>query len=141
MIALSAFLVAVLFACGLYLMLSRSTQWVAIGFILLSNAVNLFVLAASGLPADPLPPLLLGAPEGGVPEETFADPLPQAFILTAIVIGLGTASFLLALAARTHRERGTDRVSPPPGTEQPSSDEPVGWVRQREALEEEVVTS
>jgi multicomponent Na+:H+ antiporter subunit C len=105
-IALSSLVVAVIFASGVYLLLSRSTQWVAIGFILLSNAVNLFVLTASGLPADPVPPLLMGAPEGAA----FADPLPQAFILTAIVIGLGTASFLLALAARAHRERGTDRL-------------------------------
>jgi multicomponent Na+:H+ antiporter subunit C len=106
MIALSSLVVAVLFASGIYLMLSRSTQWVAIGFILLSNAVNLFVLTAAGLPAAPVPPLLMGVDEGA----TFADPLPQAFILTAIVIGLGTASFLLALAARAHRERGTDRL-------------------------------
>lgn len=106
MIALSSVVVAVLFASGVYLMLSRSTQWVAIGFILLSNAVNLFVLTAAGLPDRPVPPLLRGADEGA----TFADPLPQAFILTAIVIGLGTASFLLALAARSYRERGTDRL-------------------------------
>jgi multicomponent Na+:H+ antiporter subunit C len=109
-IALSAVVVAVLFACGVYLMLSRSTQWVAIGFILLSNAVNLFVLTAAGLPAGPVPPLLLSAEAGA----SFADPLPQAFILTAIVIGLGTSSFLLALAARAHRERGTDRLWDPP---------------------------
>jgi multicomponent Na+:H+ antiporter subunit C len=109
-IALSALVVAVLFACGVYLMMSRSTQWVAIGFILLSNAVNLFVLTAAGLPESAVPPLLYGAEEGVV----FADPLPQAFILTAIVIGLGTASFLLALAARAHRERGTDRLWGPP---------------------------
>jgi multisubunit Na+/H+ antiporter MnhC subunit len=106
MIALSSLVVAVLFASGIYLMLSRSTQWVAIGFILLSNAVNLFVLTAAGLPEAPVPPLLMGVDESAA----FADPLPQAFILTAIVIGLGTASFLLALAARAHRERGTDRL-------------------------------
>jgi multicomponent Na+:H+ antiporter subunit C len=109
-IALSAFVVAVLFASGTYLMMSRSTQWIAIGFILLSNSVNLFVLTAAGLPAAPVPPLLLNADENA----SFADPLPQAFILTAIVIGLGTASFLLALSARAHRERGTDRLWEPP---------------------------
>jgi len=106
MIVLSSLVVAVLFACGIYLMLSRSTQWIAIGFILLSNGVNLFVLTAAGLPQGPVPPLLSGAEDGAA----FADPLPQAFILTAIVIGLGTSSFLLALAARAHRERGTDQL-------------------------------
>jgi multicomponent Na+:H+ antiporter subunit C len=103
MIGLSSLVVGVLFASAVYLMLSRNTQRIAIGFILLSNGVNLMVLTASGLPARALPPLLNGDIEGA-----YADPLPQAFILTAIVIGLGTASFLLALAARAYREMGTD---------------------------------
>jgi multicomponent Na+:H+ antiporter subunit C len=104
-IGLSAIVVGVLFASAVYLMLSRNVQQVAIGFILLSNAVNLLVLAASGMAPGAVPPLLSRANDG-VP----ADPLPQAFILTAIVIGLGTASFLLALAARTHRETGSDEL-------------------------------
>jgi multicomponent Na+:H+ antiporter subunit C len=105
MIGLSAIVVGVLFATAIYLMLSRNTQLVAIGFILLSNAVNLMVLTASGIPERAVPPLL-GPEQTGV----YADPLPQAFILTAIVIGLGTASFLLALAARAYREMGTDEL-------------------------------
>jgi multicomponent Na+:H+ antiporter subunit C len=105
MIGLSAMVVGVLFTSAVYLMLSRNTQRIAIGFILLSNAVNLMVLTASGLPERAVPPLL-GSGDVGV----YADPLPQAFILTAIVIGLGTASFLLALAARAYREMKTDEL-------------------------------
>jgi multicomponent Na+:H+ antiporter subunit C len=110
MIALSSLVVAVLFTSAVYLVLSRNTQWVAIGFILLSNGVNLLVLVAAGIPYRAVPPLLVEGAEGLV----YADPLPQAFILTAIVIGLGTVSFLLALAARTQRERGTDVLSDAP---------------------------
>ncbi len=107
MIGLAALVVGVLFAASMYLMLSRNVQLVAIGFIILSNGVNLLVLTAAGLPEGAAPPLLgYEGPAGG----TFADPLPQAFILTAIVIGLGTAAFLLAMAARTHRELGTDEL-------------------------------
>lgn len=105
MIAVAALVVGVLFAGGVYLLLSRNVQRVAIGFILLSNGVNLLVLTAGGLPRGASPPLLGRAAQG-----TMADPLPQAFILTAIVIGLGTAAFLLALAVRAFREWGTDEV-------------------------------
>lgn len=105
MIVFSVGVVAVLFSVAVYFLLSRNVQRVAFGFILLSNGVNLLVLTAGGLPAGAAPPLL-GAADPG----TMADPLPQAFILTAIVIGLGTAAFLLALAARTHRETGSDEL-------------------------------
>ena len=109
MIGYAALLVTVLFASGVYLMLSGNVQRIAIGFILLSNGVNLLVLAASGLPHGAVPPLLeKDMPRAGA----FADPLAQAFILTAIVIGLGTASFLLALAASTHRETDSDELQP-----------------------------
>ena len=105
MILLSAIVVAVLFATGLYLMLSRNTQRIVIGFIILSNAVNLLVLSASGAPENAVPPLVDSTMAG-----PYMDPLPQAFILTAIVIGLGTAAFLLAMAARAHKEMGTDKL-------------------------------
>jgi multicomponent Na+:H+ antiporter subunit C len=105
MIGLSAIVTGVLFAASLYLLLSRNVQRVAIGFIVLSNGVNLLVLTAAGLPERAVPPLI----GSNVPVE-YADPLPQAFILTAIVIGLGTAAFLLAMAARTHDELGTDEL-------------------------------
>lgn len=105
MIVFSVGVVGVLFAVAVYFLLSRNVQRVAFGFILLSNGVNLLVLTAGGLPERASPPLL-----GGADPATMADPLPQAFILTAIVIGLGTSAFLLALAARTHRETGSDEL-------------------------------
>ncbi|MEW5931249.1 MAG: NADH-quinone oxidoreductase subunit K [Gemmatimonadota bacterium] len=101
MTGLSALVVGALFASGVYLMLSGNVQRLALGFILLSNGVNLLVLAAAGIRPGGAPPLLDG-------EGPYVDPLPQAFVLTAIVIGLGTASYLLAMAARTHRETGSD---------------------------------
>jgi multicomponent Na+:H+ antiporter subunit C len=104
MIGLSSMVVAVLFGAAIYLLLSRNVQRVAIGLIVMGNGVNLLVLTASGLPSGAIPPLLDGT------EGAHADPLPQAFILTAIVIGLGTAAFALAMAARTHRELGTDEL-------------------------------
>ena len=106
MIVFSVGVVGVLFSVAVYFLLSRNVQRVAFGFILLSNGVNLLVLTAGGLPAGAAPPLL-----GDADPATMADPLPQAFILTAIVIGLGTSAFLLALAARTHRETGSDEVA------------------------------
>jgi len=104
MIGLSSLVVAVLFAVAIFLLLSRNVQRMAFGLIILGNGVNLLVLTAAGLPEGAIPPLLDGTPG------THNDPLPQAFILTAIVIGLGTAAFLLAMAARAHREMGTDEL-------------------------------
>jgi multicomponent Na+:H+ antiporter subunit C len=104
MIGLSSLVVGVLFAVAIYMLLSRNVQRVAIGLIILGNGVNLLVLTASGIPPDAIPPLLDGT------EGSHMDPLPQAFILTAIVIGLGTAAFTLAMAARTYREMRTDHL-------------------------------
>lgn len=105
MIGFSSLVVGFLFASGIYLILSWNTQRVVIGFIVLANAVNLLVLTASGLPEGAVAPLVGG--EEGV---AYADPLPQAFILTAIVIGLGTAAFLLAMASAAQRVTGSDRL-------------------------------
>lgn len=110
MIGLSALAVGVLFAAATYLLTSRNLQRVVIGFVVLSNAANLLVLTAAGLPAGAVAPLV--SEEGG--REPYADPLPQAFVLTAIVIGLGGAAFLLALTARAHRELGSDDLEAPP---------------------------
>jgi multicomponent Na+:H+ antiporter subunit C len=78
-------------------------QRLLIGFVLLSNGVNVLVLASAGLPEGARPPLLSDGQTG-----PFADPLAQAFLLTAIVIGLGMTAFLAALSTRAHahEERG-----------------------------------
>ncbi|MCB1111982.1 MAG: NADH-quinone oxidoreductase subunit K [Chlamydiales bacterium] len=92
-------LVGVLFAVSAYLMLSKSYWNVLIGFVLLSNSVNLLILFSSMAPTDSAAPII-NETGGGI----LADPLPQALILTSIVIGFGLcayfASLLYALVAR-----------------------------------------
>ncbi|WP_438015720.1 NADH-quinone oxidoreductase subunit K [Sorangium sp. So ce315] len=116
--AISAF---ALFAAGIYLLLSTSAQETVIGFILLSNGVNLLVLASAGLPEGALPPLLSGTP---APRGPFADPLAQAFLLTAIVIGLGMSSFLLALSLRAHAPAPPPPPAPPAAPPETAGDAP-----------------
>lgn len=98
---------AVLVGCGVYLMLARSIVRMLIGFVLVGNGVNLLFLGAASPPG--LPPII-----GQVPGEDMADPLPQAMMLTAIVISLGLVAFLLALAHRSWQLAGTDRVTHDP---------------------------
>jgi multicomponent Na+:H+ antiporter subunit C len=86
---------AVLFACGVYAMLERSLTRVLIGFLLVGNGVNLFMFSMAGAPG--LAPILVD----GVDAAELSDPLPQAFVLTAIVINLGLTAFMLALVYRT----------------------------------------
>lgn len=85
---------AVLVACGVSLMLERSLTRVLVGIVLLSNGVNLGILLAGGPAGNP--PLV----EKSSPGTPITDPLPQALMLTAIVITLGTTAFILALAYR-----------------------------------------
>lgn len=87
-------LLAVLFAGGVYLVLDRSLTRVLLGILLISNGVNVLILTVSG-PAGG-PPIV-----GTTPFAQMSDPLPQALILTAIVITLGVASFFLALTYRS----------------------------------------
>ena len=95
--------VGVLASAGTYMLLERSLVRVLLGVLLMGNAVNLLLLSASG-PAG-------GAPLVGVTElEDMSDPLPQALILTAIVITLGATAFLLALAYRAWQLSGGDEV-------------------------------
>lgn len=104
---LLAFCTGILVACGLYLMMRRSIVKLVIGLILLSNAANLTIFVAAGLTrgAPPLVPLGAMVPPAGT-----ADPLPQALVLTAIVIGFGVLAFCLVMVARAHRAIGTDDI-------------------------------
>ena len=85
-----------LYAAGVYLLLDRSLTRVLLGFVLLGNATNLLVLSSGG-PAG-LAPIL-----GYSDPEQINDPLPQALILTAIVITFGVSAFLLAIIHRSWR--------------------------------------
>ena len=86
---------AVLFGAGVTVMLERSLTRVLIGFLLVGNGVNLFMFSMAGAPG--LAPILVD----GVEAAELSDPLPQAFVLTAIVINLGLTAFMLALVYRT----------------------------------------
>ena len=100
--ALVALVIAVLVTCGVFLVLRARTFSVALGLSLLSYAVNLFLFCSGRLVA--------GAPPLAGTGEAMADPLPQALVLTAIVIGFGMTAFVVILALRTRSELGSDHV-------------------------------
>lgn len=95
--------IGVLTACGVYLILRPRTFSVILGLTLLSYAVNVLILASGRLRAG-APPLVLPGAIG------LADPLPQALVLTAIVIGFGMTAYLVALALRAKGDSATDHV-------------------------------
>jgi multicomponent Na+:H+ antiporter subunit C len=94
---------AALIGCGVYLLLERSLTRVLIGLVMLSNGVNVLFLVASG-PSGSAPII------GVEPGREMSDPLPQALVLTAIVISLGTTAFMLAMAYRSWQLTGHDDV-------------------------------
>lgn len=101
--------IGALVAAGIYLVLRERSFSVVLGLALLSYAANLFIFAGGRLSAT-APPLLLGEVAAGT--ATPADPLPQALVLTAIVISFGMTAFLVAFALRTMGETGEDSVDP-----------------------------
>jgi multicomponent K+:H+ antiporter subunit C len=90
-------------ACGVYLLLRGRTFPVVLGLTLLGYAVNAFIFVMGRL-AVGMPALITEQGAG------YADPLPQALVLTAIVIGFATTGLLLALALAAHNATGTDHV-------------------------------
>ena len=101
-----AVLIGVLYAVGTYLLLQRTLTRIVLGLGLLSHGANLLLLAAGGRSgAVPFSGSVDGAAGAGT-----ADPLPQAMVLTAIVITFGVTAFLLALAFRSWLLTGEDLV-------------------------------
>jgi multicomponent Na+:H+ antiporter subunit C len=102
---LMAITVGGLYAAGFYMILRRSLVRVIVGLALLSHAANLLLFTVGGLTrgAAPLLPDGVSRTDG-----EFADPLPQALILTAIVIGFGVQAFALVLFKRVYQAVGTD---------------------------------
>ncbi|MCP4435030.1 MAG: Na(+)/H(+) antiporter subunit C [Actinomycetia bacterium] len=96
-----AALIAVLAGTGTYLVMHRTLTRIILGLGLLGNAINLLILTSGDSPGE--------APIIGR-EGAFTDPLPQALVLTAIVIGFGVISFLLAMAYRAWTIDGNDEV-------------------------------
>ncbi|MEF8698469.1 MAG: Na+/H+ antiporter subunit C [Candidatus Accumulibacter sp. UW26] len=102
--ALLAIAIGVLTTCGVFLILRARTFPVLLGLTLLSYAVNLFLFASGRVQLD-APPLIQAA-------AVYTDPLPQALVLTAIVIGFGMTAYLAMLALRGLSESGSDHVDP-----------------------------
>lgn len=96
-------IMGVLFAAGVYAMLERSLTRVLIGFLLLGNAANLFLLIVMGRPG--IAPFF-----GSGPVDQMSDPLPQALTLTAIVITFAVSAFLLALIYRSWQLGQADTI-------------------------------
>ncbi|HWP19683.1 MAG TPA: Na+/H+ antiporter subunit C [Burkholderiaceae bacterium] len=89
-------------ACAIYLMLRGRSFPVVLGLTLLGYAVNVFIFAMGRLWSAAAPILVSDAP--------VADPLPQALVLTAIVIGFATTGFVIELALRSRHDNRTDHV-------------------------------
>lgn len=102
---LMAYVVGILFGSAVYMLLRRSIVKLVIGLMLLSNAANLLIFTVAGMTRG-APPLI---PEGlAEPVAAIADPLPQALVLTAIVISFGVLSFSVVLIHRAYEVVGTD---------------------------------
>ncbi len=96
-------LAGILFATGVYLLLQRQLLKIIFGTALLSHGAHLFILTMGKLNRGAPPILVEGI-------EDYVDPLPQALILTSIVISFGVTSFLLVLAYRAYKTNQTDNM-------------------------------
>jgi multicomponent Na+:H+ antiporter subunit C len=122
--ALSA-LVALFFGVSIYLMLSKHVIRVMLGIAIFSNAVNMTIFTAGRITRE-VPPII--PPGETMADAAAANPLPQALVLTAIVIAFSLFAFMLVLAYRAYQELGTDntdemRVAEPEGEALP----PLGY--------------
>lgn len=102
---LMAYVIGVLFTCAIYMMLRRSIVKLVIGLMILSNAANLLIFTVAGMTRGAPPLIPAGA---SVPPGAIADPLPQALVLTAIVIAFGVLAFAVVLIHRAYEVVGTD---------------------------------
>ncbi|MDF0727396.1 Na(+)/H(+) antiporter subunit C [Cytobacillus sp. S13-E01] len=100
---LMSIVIGILFTAATYLILSKSLLRIIIGTGLLSHGAHLLILTMGGLKKGAAPLL-------GEDAEVYVDPLPQALILTAIVISFGVTSFFLVMAYRSYQELGTDNM-------------------------------
>lgn len=101
-----AIAIGLLSSCGVYLMLRARTFPVILGLTLLSYAVNLFLFASGRLVIN-APPII------STETSHYTDPIPQALVLTAIVIGFGMTAYIVTLALRGLAESGGDHVDMP----------------------------
>jgi multicomponent Na+:H+ antiporter subunit C len=100
-------------SCGVYLLLERSMTRMLLGLLLIGNAINLLIITASSPPGKP--PVHRDVVSGNTQgKTTIADPLAQGMVLTAIVITMGVAAFVLALAYRAYRLTAVEAVGKDP---------------------------
>ncbi|MFZ1347338.1 MAG: Na+/H+ antiporter subunit C [Tabrizicola sp.] len=109
--ALLASAIGLLTATGLFLMLRQRTFPVILGLTFLSYAVNLFLFASGRLALNATP--IIGT------ADSYTDPLPQALVLTAIVISFGMTAVIMMLAIGGHLQAGHDRIDLDPDDEAP----------------------
>lgn len=95
--------IGIVTACAVFLLLRGRTFSLVLGLSMLSTAGNLFIFSMGRLRPGAPPIVTVGA-------EGYADPVPQALVLTAIVIGFGMTGFIMALAARMRHQTGSDHV-------------------------------
>ena len=100
-----AIAIGVMTGCGVWLILRPRTYQVIIGLSLLSYAVNLFIFGVGGVKSDE-PPIL----SDGVSLSAISDPVPQALVLTAIVIGFATTALFLVVLLASRGLTGSDHV-------------------------------
>lgn len=105
--ALLVALVGIFIAVGVYLILSRALFRMLLGVVVLGNGVNLLILVAGRL-TRAVPPIV--PPGASAPDGYFANPLPQALILTAIVISFAIFAFFAVLALRTYEAMDADNT-------------------------------
>lgn len=110
-----ALIVGILYACGIFLLLRRSFVKLIIGLILLGNGANLLIFLVGGV-VKGKPPII---PESSSTMlDIYADPVPQALILTAIVIGFGLQAFAIVLLKRAWAVVETDDLDKLNATDQ-----------------------
>lgn len=97
--------IGILFGCGCYLCMRRNIVRVLLGIMMFSQAANLLIFTAAGLSTGKAP-IIPGDAETIAPPH--ADPLPQALVLTAIVIGFAVLAFAIALVMRAYQKTGSD---------------------------------
>ena len=100
---LMAVIVGILFSIGAYLILSKSLLRIILGSSVIAHGTHLLIITMGGLKTGG-PPILGGR------ADSYTDPLPQALILTAIVINFALTAFLLVLAYRSYAKLGTDNM-------------------------------
>lgn len=117
MILLTALTIGLIFAIGTFMLMGKELKSIVMGIFLISHGANLSIIAASGSPIGKIAPVLTNGQMSGAE----VDPLPQALILTAIVIGFAVQAFVLSLLVLTWRRTRTvdidELAGPDPATQ------------------------